>query len=453
MKLRKLTVASSTLALLLASSGAAALNLEFSGGLHSEYSSNMPRTYDSESDLLTEVWAGASLQESTALWQGQLAGVIGYEEYLDDTVDDDFTASLAALLDVTLLPGRLSWHVENYYQQIDTDILEPSGRRNRQNSNVLWTGPDLRFRFARLYHLDIGARYGDYYYEETPGDNERQAVLARFSRRLSEQSEIYLMGETMKVEYEDPGTHIVTIPEYRDEAGERLETELRISDFDRHDVFAGYRYNTTRSELQIDAGYSRIERDAEPDVDGPLFGVSLSRDLARNARIGIELSRRYSESGEALLNSGGFRLDPDLRRGTVVEDIMKLSRATLHFASGVTGEEFRLRLFTLEEEYETIELLSRQITGVSVERNWRLAPLWGLRVGGEYRYSDYDYIDVEDDDILLRAEATHRLTRRLRLEFGLGAYLRESNQDLRDFDEYVALVSLVYGERPSWSDR
>ena len=172
---------------------AQAVRLDLTTGVTGEYSSNILRTERNEEEELTGiVWGGISAREEAANLTAELAALVESRQYINDTVGDEILLSLAALADWMILPQRLNWHFEDYFQQATVNPLETISPDNRQDTNVLWTGPDLYFRFARLYTLQLGARYGNFYYEETAGDNQRLAGYARAIRRLSPDGELYL---------------------------------------------------------------------------------------------------------------------------------------------------------------------------------------------------------------------------------------------------------------------
>lgn len=435
---RRLTFCATLAAALVACSAAQALDLRLAGGLDAEYTTNVRRTDDAEDDLIALSWLGVQLEESSARWTGQVAAVVEQESYLENTLGDDLELAFAGSGELTLLPGNLYWHVEDYYQQVLINTLEPYGRDNTQDSNVFWTGPDLRLRIAQLYSLEVAARFGDYYYGVTESDNQRLALLSRFSRRWSEQSDFYVGSDASTVDYQDNTT---------------LGPDgVPNSDFERLDLFAGYRYESSLTLFQIDAGATTVERDTLPDVDGPLLALSVRRLLARDQSIAAGYSYRLSESGAELLSTGGLRADADRSGASATQDIAEQSRLTVSYSASPFGGELDLRILALREDFEAATL-DRRAVGGEAEYAMRFRPAWLVTASAGYRHTRYTVLDWTDHDSHFALEAEQRVTPHWTMGLGVALNHRDSNVVGRDFTEWVALLGVRYGERPSWTGR
>lgn len=420
-----------------ASPVAQALRLDLTTGIAGEYSSNILRTErNEENELIGIVWGGISAREEAANLTAELAAVVESRQYINDTVGDEILLSLAALSDWMILPQRLNWHFEDYFQQSTINPLETISPDNRQDTNVLWTGPDLYFRFARLYTLQLGARYGNFYYEETDGDNQRLAGYGRAIRRLSPDGELYLHGEWMHADY--------------DHAGATDVLGITIRNFDRTDAYAGYRWSSVLTELLLEGGYSRIERDGAEAVDEPLARLTLRRALPRDGETGLRLSSQLTEGGGRLLASSGGRFDVDPHSTAVSQDIALERFAELFYFSRWRGVGTDIRVFWRDEDYEE-SIFDERAAGIALYIGYPFAPAWVARLFGRYEHVDFDLIDRKDHRAALGIGAFHRLSRRITIDFELRDEWQDSNTAGHDFNEIIALVELRYGERPSWA--
>lgn len=417
---------------------AQALEIELGSGIGAEYTTNVLRSENNEQDeLIGNVWAGASLIERSPTLTAEVAAAADAQTYLNDTVSDDVLFSLASAIDWAILPQRFIWHLEDYYQQSQVSPLEPAGPDNRQDTNVFWTGPDVLLRLAQLYTVELGARYGDYYYADTAGDNTRLAGMARLTRRLSEINSIYLQASQTQVEYDQPGAIGVDgVPN---------------SDFDRTDAFAGWMYESVLTELRLELGATRIERETLQDTDGLLGALTVRRRLPREGSIGLRVLHQYTEGGGDLLLTGGGRLGAASADTGITQDIAYERFAEIFYDDRWGGAQVNLRLYRRAEDYE-VALLDRTTYGLRAEAGYRLAPAWRGNVYGAYRNRDYDLLTRTDHDVTVGLGASYLMTRRLTADFDVHHNARESDAGT-DFNESVAIISLRYGQRPAWSER
>lgn len=416
-----------------------AWRLELGTGIGAEYSSNILRTErDREDETIGYVWGGLSAREEAANLSVELAGVVESRQYINDVASDEVRLSLASLVDWMILPQRLNWHLEDYFQQTTVDPLEASSPTNQQDTNVLWTGPDLYFRFAQLYTVQLGARYGNFYYEETDGDNQRLAGFVRASRRFSPSSEIYLHGQHTHTNYDNAGSPDI------------FGTTIR--DFNRSDGYGGYSRESILTELRLEGGYTQIQRDGAEDVNGALARLSWRRSLAGGGGVGLRLSSQLSESGEGLLASAGGRLDIDPLGAEVSQDIARVHAAELFYHDRWWGVGADIRVYWSDEDYKEA-LLDERVAGIAFHFGYPLAPSWEGVLFGLHENSKYPRLDRSDRRSLIGVGLAHRLARRLSLVAELRDEWQRSDAAGHDFNEAAALIELRYGERPYWAAR
>lgn len=436
------------LAMFCALPAAHAFRLDLSTGIGGEYSSNVMRTErNREHESIGYVWAGVSAHEEAANLTAEVAGMVETRQYFNDVASDEVRLSLAALVDWMILPQRLNWHFENYFQQRTRDPFETYSPSNQQDTNVLWTGPDLYFRFAQLYTLQFGARYGNFYYEETEGDNQRFAGFVRASRQLTPSTEIYAQGQRTIVEY--------------DHAGRSDEfTGVTIRDFDRDDGFVGIHWESIMTEVEIEGGYTRISRDGAEDIDGAFGRLQLLRYLPNDGGTGVRLSSELTEGGDRLLSSRGGRLDVDPRgrSGFLREDIARELYAELFYYGRWLGVGSDLRVYWVDEDYEEA-LLDERRAGVALHLGYPVAPAWMLSAFGLHENRKFERSglfggrDRRDRRSMAGVALSHRLSRQIAIDFEVRDEWQNSNIPGHDFNEWVALIELRYGERPHWVAR
>jgi len=420
-------------------SNAFALRLEPAAGIAGEYSSNLLRsTHDRESEVTGIVWGGLAAREESANLTAELAAMVESRQYFNDVVGDEILFSLASIVDWMIVPQRFGWHFEDYFQQTRVNPLETITPDNRQDTNVLWTGPDLYFRFAQLYTLQLGARYGNFYFEETNGDNQRFAFFARAARQLTASSEVYAQLTHTKADY--------------DHAGDRDSYGGVIHDFNRLDSLIGYQWESVLSDVLIEGGYTQIERDGDTNISGMLARLTLRRRLAAEGALGLRFSSRLTEASESLLDSGGGRLDIDPNSSDVSQDIGREIYAEIFYAARWLHFDVDGRVYWRDQDYKG-ETPDERLTGAALYLGYPVAPSWQLTVFGRYDDVDFRYLDRRDKRSLVGVGLTYRLGRQMRLNFELRDEWQRSSAPSNDFNEVLGLIELRYGERPHWAAR
>src|SRR5688572_9039668 len=72
---------------------------------------------------------------------------LAYFDYLNDTFSSDLLGIAFADIHAELVPDRFSWVLTDSFGQLSLDPFEASTPENRENVNLLTTGPDFLMRF------------------------------------------------------------------------------------------------------------------------------------------------------------------------------------------------------------------------------------------------------------------------------------------------------------------
>ena len=217
-------------------------------GLGAEYSDNIGLEPEGSED---EAWVGVvsaqvRMAERSADADLRAVADLQYRDYQDGGFDDEFVLALDATGTWTLIPGRLDWILENYFDQASVDIFAAPNPANRQNTNVLSTGPEARSRLSSSQSLIAGGRYGNFYFEESDTDSDRLSGYGRWLYAMSSRRDVSVNIEATAVNYIDD----------------------RFSDYRRLDSYLQFTNRWSRSSLEADAGTSAIRRDDAKDVNG-----------------------------------------------------------------------------------------------------------------------------------------------------------------------------------------
>ncbi|MGE0081856.1 MAG: hypothetical protein AB7U81_11220, partial [Thiohalomonadaceae bacterium] len=249
---------------------ALALDVSTAYSVGAQYSDNIGLVPQNEE----EAWVGLAsarigLRERAANVDLDALGLFEYRDYQTDLFDDELVVSLDARAVWTLDPGRRYWHFEDYYRQADSDPLEPPTPENREDTNVLSTGPEFHWRLSPYRTAIAGARYGYFWFEEGDVDSQRLSAYARLVHDWRPRTRLSVNGEVTHVGY----------------------IEERHPDYNRADVFGRMEHTLARGMLQVDAGGTLIRREEGDDLDGFLGRIGWNLNL--NSYSSVEAAVLY----------------------------------------------------------------------------------------------------------------------------------------------------------------
>jgi hypothetical protein len=236
------------------------------------YSDNIARVETGEKSEPI-VFAGGNLG-----WHGQGSRVDGsaaagfdWYHYGGNVFSDELLGHAIADLHLGLVPHRILWVVTENFGQTASDPLQPSTALNRQNVNVLSTGPDLKARWGGATTLTVSARYNNVRYEVSPSDYAGWSGQLTLGRELSAASALNLVLGHERVDYQQ-----TVFPNY-----------------ERNQAYLQYVLKGSRTTLDVIAGGSQL-RQTSRRFDDPLARLTLSRRIS--ARSTLSLSGLYGVS-------------------------------------------------------------------------------------------------------------------------------------------------------------
>lgn len=235
-------------------------NFDYELRVGAAYSDNVERTSVDEIDTAAAV---AGLRVRGAREEGRLqyslAGDASYLEYLDSEVPGELLGSLFAESSYDILPQTFRWNLDASFSQVRADLLRSAAPGNRDDVLSLSTGPNLRARFGDAFEAEFEARYSIADYSEREFDSDTVGAQLVFGRRFSERSVIGLGGSFADVTYDS-------------------SLGLGSIDFERTEVFARFRAEGARTQIQADVGYSKADG-ANVDDSGAMVRLEATRRL------------------------------------------------------------------------------------------------------------------------------------------------------------------------------
>lgn len=396
--------------------------------LHSDNINLSDATPDSDSILSPSLSFDASQSGSTT--QLRARGMLQYLDYRDNTYKDEFRGEFAGQFNWTLLPQRLNFMVEDYLGRQPIDVLNGFNPGNQQQINVFTAGPSLYARFGDATRSQFDLRFSNTYAEKTNEFNgDRYNAAFRLFRDLSSIQWLSANLEATQARFDD------TTPDL---------------DYTRYDGYIGYRRTSAKLDLDVAAGYTRLERDSVTGHDSsPLARAHLEWTVAPRSVISADARYQFADAASDLVAENN-RLDEP-----VVEEIatptLLVGPQVYHERRYEVGYSFQgERLsFQVRPYFDRIDYLEAAQTGwksrgAYANVQYRLRPLQTLSLSAARERRDYTGGLRSDRDDTIRLAYEYRLNRHLSASVSWQRRNRNSDAPGQDYTENLATVGFVY---------
>lgn len=291
--------------LLIASATTLAADLEYELRTGVAYSNNVLRVPVDDTDSAAGL-AGLRVRgaKESGRFQYELSGDVSYLEYFESTIDGELLGEAYAESSYEILPQNLSWNLDGAFRQARETLLRPAAPGNRDDIFSASTGPTLRARFGDALQAELDARYAIATYSERDFDNDTVGAQLVLARALSGRSLVGVGASFSDVTYES------------DLGGQSL-------DFERTEAFVRFRAQGVRTEIEVDAGYAKVDG-ASVEDSGFMMRLEATRRLTPFISGFLSYTQEYpqseaptftpfgategAEGGDASVVSGGPRI-------------------------------------------------------------------------------------------------------------------------------------------------
>jgi hypothetical protein len=267
-----------------------------------------------------------------------------FRNYSETFVPDEHLGNLDLLANLHIVPERFSWSFQDDFDQRRINALDPLNPLNREDFNVVSTGPQVTLPFSRRMYIGLGGLYSDRRYETTE-ELDSQYINREFGlfRRNSATSVIGIVAQSSDIEYDD----------------------LNLPKFTVESALLRYLRTLAGGSLGAELGTSKLKV-ANLDVSGPLVRLDWTRPVATRSRITLSLNRQFTDSGSLL------RLGIGRTSGELLPDIllspnpMKLESARAHYTLTLDRSFFFVGFNHLDEDYKTADTLDNRGTDMQM---------------------------------------------------------------------------------------
>lgn len=397
------------------------------GRVESDNLGRTPSEIDGSYDSLGLLLA---LGHTSTRFAASINGDLERRRYSPEEIDSETVGTLSAEAEVALVADRFSWTFSDYYGQGITDPFSGVGPNNRQQINVITSGPKIVLPAGRRTSVEISGTYSERRFDESSDvDSDSNFYELGLYRQASPTARLGIVASSNDVEYVD-----VLAPEYRIErVGLRYEKEL------------------STGRVLADLGTNEVTT-AGADSDEPRFSLVWTRSLTARSELGIRAAREFSDSSgvlEAVLAPG--------LEGASFTDVVVSPNPLEQERFGVSY------VLTLSRTVASVELDSRRdeylgnaafdndstVTRLSLVRT--VSPELSFGVVHEKVRRDFstgEAAQSDDEDAWTGAWVNRAFGRRFNLGFSISRYDRKG---LQSYDERRYELRVGYSPTASGS--
>ncbi|HEU4654415.1 MAG TPA: hypothetical protein VFS47_10530 [Steroidobacteraceae bacterium] len=396
---------------------AIAENLAYEASLGAGHSDNILRNNNNEkSENIASAGLQFSFDKQSSKLQADAVGDLAYFDYRDNTFDSQLIGNFAGNALFAFVPERFQWVVSDNFGQVLSDPFQPATPDNDENLNYFTTGPDVTFAFGSQTRLRLGGRYSLTSYQKSPFDSDSISGQLGLIHLLSSSSSVSLNVSDQQVHYKE---------------------EVLNADYQQDDAYVRYEAQGARTRLGLDAGYSRIDRDAATSTDGGLlFRLNVSRRISGSSVVLLTGGREFASSGSAFATSQsatGVSLNAAPGRQTVQPFTNDYVTLAWNFSRNRSGMALlgSWNKQTYGDNPDLDQTLKR--FGVQLQRD--LSQTTSVSITANRSYGSFELPGVDYNEDIAGAELSWHLSRAVVLGVSYNYFHRNSDLATGDYVE------------------
>ncbi len=382
---------------------------------------------DEQSDISHALLFGLTLDRESRLFDFSINADGDYLTYQDDTFDEEFRLNLTADALWRIVPERLHWVIENESRRAPLDPRSPFNLGNQQQTNLFTTGPDLLLRLNSTDRLTFGARYADFYAEDTNDDSEQVTASATWARELTSGASFGFRLQSTDSEFSDQQFN---------------------EDFQQTEALAQYSYRrqtagSALNEYRIEAGYSTVDFDNREDLDSPVLRVGWNQNQPNGTQYNANLEVSIGTGA----NVGGINqqvVPVQVQQNSTIGDPFEQQRLSAGFDRPIGRFNVGLDGEYGERDYDTAVELDDQTWSLGGSIGYSLNSLMQVSLDANVRNREFVNTLQEDRDSEVQLRFDYQRTRRISYELSVGWVDRDSTVAEFDTDNVAIGFQVVF---------
>ncbi|MFU8830608.1 MAG: hypothetical protein ACNA7J_00505 [Wenzhouxiangella sp.] len=340
---------------------------------------------------------------------------------------NDLEANLIGRLNWHIIEESLDWIVENVASASPIDPSAVDTPENRQQTNVLTTGPRWIVRPSAAWSGLFDARYIHSYAEDSDAFNsDRLALAARAVRRLGGGRQLSAGVEAAETRFRDD--------------------EFSAADFQRLDLVGRYRSTRADFDLDIAAGRTWIDLDRGGVLEDTLARLQLVWSIDDRHSLVASASHELSDSVRQL--AGDIeQLDlPVVGTGRlrIGNEFFVLDSISLGWSFRFGRVDGSVTAAWRDYQFELDPLLDFEEQSIDLGLTWRLSPTMALDGGFSLERRPFRLENQRDTDARLSLFLNRRINPRWSGRVGAVRNQRDSNLVGADSRENIVAIYLTY---------
>jgi len=372
----------------------------------------------------TSVWGSFLIAENTSSLQYNIDSRLESTKYANNLSDDRSLGRVTATSTWVLRPGMFDWNLNDTFTQTAINPYLADTPSNRQNANVLSTGPNYYIRINPVNNLNLEARAEHYTYAENI-DNNRMFGASRWVYRLNASVDLSLNYELSKVEYLD-GVN---------------------NNYDRHDLFFRTEYQRNRNTFEAELGTTRVNNEHIENFHNSRYLISINNQRTRTENIQLSYEHSLSDTGTELLNSGEFVQTDTLE--TTSNDTFVTDTARLLYNELTTYGSFSIETRDSRYKYNTQSSLDNERKSLLIVNQWNLQRASSLMIDAYFLNTSYPDPSINRTDRDKRYEMTYvyGARRNINIRTRVASIERNSTDEIFSYKDMQYMISLEYSSR------
>ena len=410
--------------LLAGSSVVSALQIEPGIGIGLGYSNNAALTADNEdNDWIAAGYVGATIKENNAPFYADVTTSLGYRNYTNNTFSDQYYPRLGATAGWEMIRDRVDWQVHNYFTQQKENSLDANTPDNDQNTNVFTIGPNAYFPISGRQKITVSPLFQDFYYEDSDTDNRQYGIGANWLYQIYRTMEVGLGGRVNKVDFDN------------DDRNPDFTTSIaRV-------VVSG---TTARSDYDLNVGGTHINRDRFENQEGFTGNLTWLYRLTGHSSVRTYVASELTDSNRELLGSQVTPDNGDFSNVQISGDVLRNKIARLLYRR--KGSTLLARAWGEYRDQDYKESPNdRDVKEIAATLDYRVTALFTTGIYGKYNRTKEKDTGRRDKRYKIGGKVGYNLSRKLQASFDLRYQNKDSTQADREYSEFSAFVSLVYG--------
>ena len=410
-------------ALMLCHHTSAALEFEPGIGVGLEYTDNATLSSNNAvDDTIAIGYIGASLVQTEGPLRADISASLDHHSYTQDTFDDNNYFNLTAIANWEMVQDRFDWLVRDFYGQRLINTADPNTPDNIQDSNMFVFAADMFLPVTGRQTITVLPEYRNFSYEFQATDNQQASLSGTWDYRLSPLTAVGATGYVRAVEYDEP----------------------RINDVTFSSIFFTLTSQRGNSDFSTNLGFTDVDRENGQTTEEFAGNVDWVFKFSELSKLRTYLSTDLTDTSSGVLRGTEDPGTGDPNDIQISTDVIRNKIVALEFTREDRTTELTLSGRARDLNYSESPN-DRSIFALRGAFDYQITETFSSGVYARYNNTEFTDFVRTDDNIIVGANVSYRLTRKLNTTFDLKYRNRDSTLATQDFDELSAYVNLVYG--------